>query len=393
MPEHPSAWPDKEYLEEVADQVADLFPTESAAGEWLGGQIARCVQQQEAHDRAVQQREQALAEHYRLIRRRRRLRKRKAGPPKQHPDWKYTTWLPAAPDDTVDERVLGDEDSGVAGWGPRELLDERSIPSEPIRRLDPFGDPEKPKEEVLPAHCFILAAVHDIARRGKGFSLLLDGCRLPLALQACLDFQTGDDGGMQMAGFERDTIGTALQAVRKELRELALPPTGAQPGTGDPAQEPKPETDWRDVQARLLRLYDAGEPYTSQDDLAKRLGCARATVNKAINDDSPEGRKLKGWMARYRKTALRAQSLTDVVLESVPSDRESDPADAVPDDEVDRTMHKLVEQAKTPEERAKLNALNYEQRREMVGLVLEQKAAQHIEDEAPGGNRLLGRKP
>ena len=37
-----------------------------------------------------------------------------------------------------------------------------------------------------------------------------------------------------------------------------------------PAQEATTATDWRDVQARLLRLREAGEAYTSQRELAGR---------------------------------------------------------------------------------------------------------------------------
>ena len=63
-------------------------------------------------------------------------------------------------------------------------------------------------------------------------------------------------------------------------------------------QKPKTtETVWRDVQRRLLELYERGDAYTSIGDLAKRLACAKATIQKAIKDST----KLKGWQARHAK--------------------------------------------------------------------------------------------
>ena len=57
------------------------------------------------------------------------------------------------------------------------------------------------------------------------------------------------------------------------------------------------DTDWRDVQRRLMELYKRGDPYSSIGNLAKRLGCAKATIQKAIKDST----KLKYWQARHTK--------------------------------------------------------------------------------------------
>lgn len=175
-------------------------------------------------------------------------------------------------------------------------------------------------------------------------------------------------------------------AAMKKIQSHSSP-LSADPGGPEVAQETNAETNWRDVQKRLLRLRDAGEPFTSQRDLAKRLNCSVGTIHKAVKDSE----KLKGWAARA-KGSPKAQSLNEVTTDNTPSHRETDPADGPGDDEIDRVMGILIEQAK-PAERAGLNELSADGRREMARLYLEQQAEKHIEDKAPGGNRVLGRKP
>lgn len=155
-------------------------------------------------------------------------------------------------------------------------------------------------------------------------------------------------------------------------------------------QQTKTRADWRDVQERLLRLREAGEAYTSQRDFAERLNCSEATINKAVNK-SPE---LKGWMARHVKRSPKAQSLNEVVADNIPSQREQDPAvDGLPDDEADLIFAELLQEDITREQRADLNAMDPERRREMAKLYLQQKADKHIEEKALKGNQILGRKP
>lgn len=132
-----------------------------------------------------------------------------------------------------------------------------------------------------------------------------------------------------------------------------------------------------------------GEKYTSQKELAERLDCSTSTINKAIKASV----KLKGWMARGSKRSPKAQSFNEVVADNAVDLREADPAvTGLPDDEIDRIMASLIEQAK-PDELAKLNELNEEGRREMAKLYMEQQQDKHIEDKAVMGNRILGRKP
>ena len=153
------------------------------------------------------------------------------------------------------------------------------------------------------------------------------------------------------------------------------------------AQETVPETDWHDVQNRLLNLYKSGEAYTSQRELANRLRCSESTINKAVNDSA----KLKGWMKRRARGTPKAQSLNPVVMDIARSNVD-DPADVLTDDDVDSAFARLLEEAK-PQERAKLNELDAGGRRKMANLYLKQQAERHIEDDARKGNRILGRRP
>ncbi len=126
---------------------------------------------------------------------------------------------------------------------------------------------------------------------------------------------------------------------KARLAELAM--------TGDTGKS------WQAVQDELLKLCEQGSKYTTQDDLAARLGCSPATVNKAID----KSEQLTGWMteARQDKMTPRATGLTDVVADHTRQATEADPADVLSDDDVDVAMAKLIEQAE-PEERAELNA-------------------------------------
>ena len=189
-----------------------------------------------------------------------------------------------------------------------------------------------------------------------------------------------------------------LVVMIANLEERVRQEDTSQQQPASPKKKRKPtgtqETDWRDVQDRLLNLRNEGKPYTDQRDLADRLNCSPPTVNKAIKN-SPT---LTGWMARYRKKSPKAQSLNAVVMEQTPDERERDPADALPDDDVDVVMSKLIQEAPTPEYRDKLNAMGQDERRKMAEVYSE-----HIKDpeyEPPGlsdGKRkpvkLLGRKP
>lgn len=123
------------------------------------------------------------------------------------------------------------------------------------------------------------------------------------------------------------------------------------------------DTDWKDVQGRLLAKRERGEPYTSLRKLCSELGCSEATIRKAIG----ESETLTGWQARSRgpMTAPKATDLNAVVRANTRQTTEPALEDVLPDDDVDATMVRLLNQAK-PAERAKLNALDNAGRRALV---------------------------
>jgi DNA-directed RNA polymerase specialized sigma24 family protein len=125
---------------------------------------------------------------------------------------------------------------------------------------------------------------------------------------------------------------------------------------------------WKDIQKRLERLREQGESYTSQRELAARLGCSESTINKAIQASD----KLKSWMGTQMVGKMpRATSLNEAVLHDAEQTTEHDPSETIPDDDVDIILTKLMEEAK-PEERAKLNELGPEERRSLAKTYLQQ---------------------
>lgn len=157
------------------------------------------------------------------------------------------------------------------------------------------------------------------------------------------------------------------------------------------------ETDWRDVQRRLLELYVRGEAFPTYRDLAKALECSVATIRKAIkppqaaldrldeadrNEAISIAHKLAGWQARHskRRGSPRASSLTERMMDNAEQTRELDPAEGAETDDADVVFARLLQEAK-PDERAKLNVMTSEQRRELVAL---------LRDDPDRYDRLLG---
>ena len=163
-----------------------------------------------------------------------------------------------------------------------------------------------------------------------------------------------------------ERVTTDLELIRAKVRrreeETAKHASSPEGQGGDSG------TNWQDVRSSLLNLYRAGEPYTSLRNLAGRLGCSPYTIKKAIKNSD----KLKVWMRPRGKGSPGVQSLTEVVTDQTPDQRESDPADLLLEEDVDQKMSELIQQA-GPEERAELNSYTPEQRRRIVGLHLLQK--------------------
>lgn len=136
--------------------------------------------------------------------------------------------------------------------------------------------------------------------------------------------------------------------------------------TDEAVEQPRGgRTRWKDVRDRLERLRSQGERYTSLQKLADQLGCAGSTIHKAIQS-SPE---LKLWATK--EAMPRATPLNEVVLDTSRQNTESDPANLLPDEDVDAVMAKLINEA-GPDERANLNALDKDDRRKLVETYLAQ---------------------
>lgn len=134
------------------------------------------------------------------------------------------------------------------------------------------------------------------------------------------------------------------------------------------------DADWESVQGCLLAKRERREPYTSLRMLANEFACSDATIRKAID----RSETLRGWRARSAepKAACKATDLGAVVRDNTRQTTEPAPENVLPDDDVDATMARLIDQAK-PDERAKLNALDDAGRRALVATY----QSQNLDDE------------
>lgn len=142
---------------------------------------------------------------------------------------------------------------------------------------------------------------------------------------------------------------------------------------------------WQDVAQCLERLRASGEPYTTQRDLAKRLGVPSvSTVNKAIKETP----SLHPWAKPQSTSAPKAERLSAVVTDNTPQQREPDPADLMTDDEVEIIFRKMIEDAPTAEERAewhkRFSELSPDEKRRF---------ASQYADATDLGFRVIDRKP
>jgi len=157
-------------------------------------------------------------------------------------------------------------------------------------------------------------------------------------------------------------------------------------GEKEPDQDTRSgDSVWRDIQCRLMELYDRGERYTSVTELANRLACSRSTIQKAMKPTQSSLRrldpgvrdeakaaacKLCGWQARHSKSTAtpRATSMNDVVTDNAEQIREVDPAKAAQVDDTDIVLSRLIDEAQ-PEERARINGMSDDERRKLAALL------------------------
>lgn len=354
--------PSEEDLKQIAGDVEGLVFRNDAARERFHQQMRLFHEQLAEHKRREEQMYREQEQSYQRIRADQRFQDREAGPPVEGLVWRED-FVPG--NDPVSDPL--------SGWAPPHEIE----PPHPLWEPGGFTQGVTPssEEEVLPVDYALLALIHD--RTWPDCVPIWNG-EWPFVMEAAVS-----DGFRGCEGYSLSRVNRALKHVEADLVKHQ--------GQGDAAKE---ETDWRDVQDRLLNLRNEGKPYTTQEDLGHRMGCCKTTVNKAIKNSST----LTGWMARYRKKSPKAQSLNEVVMDQTPNERERDPADVLPADEVDDVMSKLIQEATTPEERAKLNALGQDERRKMAEVCSEHfKDPEYEPPDLSDGKRkpvkLLGRKP
>jgi hypothetical protein len=190
-----------------------------------------------------------------------------------------------------------------------------------------------------------------------------------------------------------------LRLIQGEALRRSVPGLTDGPQAGQ-EEDTAASAKWQEVQGKLLVMRENGEPYTTLDDLAARVGCGRTTLHKAITKSA----KLTGWQARHPRASPKAQSLNPVVMDNAQI-KVDDPAEIAAENErLDNEFARLIQDA-TPEERAKWNGYDTEKKREFARTRLEQEEDRAVEESGPQrtdpaynnpkrrGNRLLGRKP
>ena len=123
---------------------------------------------------------------------------------------------------------------------------------------------------------------------------------------------------------------------------------------------------WQEAQEQLERIRQNGEPYTSERKMANRIGCHTTGIRNAIKNGTI---KLQEWASKKRGAASRkvVATIEGQILDGTPQSREADPDDILENDDVDRAMRLLMEQAE-PNERARINAMSPADRRALAEL-------------------------
>jgi len=136
---------------------------------------------------------------------------------------------------------------------------------------------------------------------------------------------------------------TALDAAMAGLGSETL--QLIQAVTSEAAGGWKKGVSWKEAQADLEDCRLRGEAYTSRADYAKRLGCAPATIQKAIDRGPVE---LQEWAARDRGPSRlgMAPEAAAVALKTTPQSREPVPGEAIEEPDVDAALRFLIEQAR-----------------------------------------------
>lgn len=222
--------PDSRFLEEVANEVHDLFfpPAPPANMHRLKDQVRAAIEYQKRHDDARAELERREQEHREKVKRDARLRDQKAGPPKEGWEWH---------EDFLVEWAPGIEEGA---WVPPGFPTESYLPPEPLPGWGIPPDTPIPPEVLLTGKYLILAMVHDNAdnanRRGR--PRLLKDFDLPLSFRVCRDHGPDSAKLKGLAGFDRESIKRALKDVMADLQshqaEVRALPAARRPKIGFP---------------------------------------------------------------------------------------------------------------------------------------------------------------
>ena len=161
----------------------------------------------------------------------------------------------------------------------------------------------------------------------------------------------------------RADLGQLAVELRAGLKQPAAPPAVAcaAPTANAGAAAAGNGKTWKDVQGKLLAMMQDNEPYTSIPKLAKRLYCSRSTVHKAIRQSAA----LREWKPRSVMKSPKERRLTAVDLDSTPTDTPAAAQAAAENERADNMIAYLLQDA-DPHERARLNAMSPDEKRELA---------------------------
>ena len=136
------------------------------------------------------------------------------------------------------------------------------------------------------------------------------------------------------------------------------------------------------LRKHLEKACDRGQMYTSTHEIAKRYRCSSSLVHNTIRGS----KRLKAWQKRASPGPCSLPAIAlDNIEDCQPQSIEPDPSDVLDDDEVDRVMQRLVNEA-DERERPKLLAVGSEERHNLVRAYLAQQddlEPSPLEDDPP----------
>lgn len=253
----------------------------------------------------------------------------------------------------------------VCGWLPSDLHPDRDWPT--------YGLLPVPKRALTDAEkTTVLAAVYDAYWRGDekiapwGVSEKGDG---PAAWPSEAEhYEKRAAAWYYLLVYGAERLGPGdLPIVRGWLDELRL--TVGQTGAvaSEPAGVGKTEKkSWAKAQKYLEECRMKGERFTTERELAGRIGCSPATVHKAIMKGSVE---LVEW-AKGQQVGTPFRTLgamAGVVFDTTPQTREADPASVMDNGDVDAILAQLLDEA-GPDERARINAMTPAEQRQLADI-------------------------